>query len=269
VNPKIKSLLFLFFIFSCLLLISINPIKVLYPAPTDDEITYYQPASNGIHNQGISYLQYHPDTKPLPFIYIFYLLDGSIFYTRLLNYILIGITTYFIFKSTGSKLAILYPLIPIFLNGVTLTAEIIKAMFVIISFYYIRYNGFFIGLATIFNPFSILYGVLLNKKNFLYFIIICELFAALLLYLGLFFPYLFWLIQYEQITESQTINWMTLLFLVIFFIIGSKDKTTLKYTILSVIPVLTRPYFNWYYIVPYTILFVGFLLQEKPTKGKH
>lgn len=265
-NPKIKSLLFLSFVFTCLLLVAINPIKVIYPDPTDDERTYYLPASNGIHSQGISYLQTHPDTKPLSFIYIFYLLDGNIFYSRLLNYFLIGITTYFIFKLTESKLSILYPLIPIFLNGATLTDEIIPAMFIVMSFCYMKYNGFFIGLATIFNPFSILYGILLNKKNFAYFIIIGELFVALLLYLGLFFPYLFWLIHYEQLNETQPLNWFTQLFLIIFFIIGSKDKTIMRYAFISTIPLITRPYFNWYYIVPYTILFVGYLIQEKDNR---
>jgi len=267
-RSKINSLLFLAFVFVCLLLISINPIKVLYPDPTDDEITYYQPAAQGIHNQGISYLQYHPDTKPMPFIYIFYILDGSIFYSRFLNYFLIGITTYFIYKLTGSKLAIIYPLIPIYLNGITLTAEIIKAVFVVISFCYIRYNGIFIGLSTLFNPFSILYSILLDKRNFVYFIIIGELFAALLLYLGLFFPYFFWLVGYEQLNESHSINWITVLFLGVFFLIGSKNNTILKYAILSAIPIVTRPFFGWYYISAYTILFIGFLIDNENMKLK-
>lgn len=260
---KLNSFLYILFIFACLLLIALYPLQVLYPAPTDDEVNYYKPASDGMHSQGIDYLKTHPDTKPLSFMYIQYLLNANIVYTRLLNYILIGLTTYFIFKVTGSKLAILYPFIPIFLNGSTLTVEIIKALFVIMSFYYIRINGVFIGLATVFNPFSVLYGIMLNKRNFAYFMVICELFSGLLLYLGLFFPYLTWLFRYESLAETKPLGWIVIAFLGIFYIIGSKDKTILKYAMLSTIPVITRPYFEWYYIVPYTVLFVGYLLETK------
>lgn len=259
-QSKLNSFLFILFIFACLLLIAYSP-YVLYPAPTDDEVNYYKPASDGMHSQGIDYLKTHPDTKPLSFLYIEYLLNGSIVYTRILNYILIGLTTYFIFKVTSSKLAILYPLIPVFLNGMTLTDEIIPAMFVVASFYYIRYNGVFIGLAAVFNPFMILLSPLLNKKNLSYFVIIGSVFAGILLILGLFFPYLTWLIRYEALPETKPIGWIVIAFLIVFYIMGSKDKTILKYAILSTIPVITRPYFEWYYIMPYTVLFVGYLLD--------
>lgn len=265
---KLNSFLFILFIFACLLLIALYPLQVLYPAPTDDEVNYYKPASDGMHSQGIDYLKTHPDTKPLSFLYIEYLLNGSIVYTRILNYILIGLTTYFIFKVTSSKLAILYPLIPIFLNGMTLTDEIIPAMFVVASFYYMQYNGVFIGLAAIFNPFSVLYGFLLNKKNAAYFVIIGSSFAGLLLILGLFFPYLIWLIRYEGLSETKPIGWIVIAFLGIFYIMGSKNKTILKYAILSTIPVITRPYFEHYYIVPYTVLFVGYLLSHTENLNK-
>ncbi len=262
-----KSLLFLFFVCISLILIISNPIKTFYPAPTDDETRFYQPAVQGMQEKGIiEHLIHTPDTKPLPFMYVEYLLGASIFYTRILNYILIAVTTLLIYKLTGSKLAIFYPLIPIFLNGSTLTAEIIKAMFLIASLYYIRYSGIFIGLATIFNPFSILYGAMLNKKNLMYLIIIGEVFAGILLITGLFFPYLYWLIQYENLNESHPIDYLTIALLGMFIIIGSKNKTILKYALLSTIPILSRPYFAHYYIVTITVLFVGYLLEIKQKK---
>lgn len=265
-KQALNSTIFFTFIIGCLFLFILHP-SIFYPQTTDDEKIYIA-ISNGLHSEGIDWIRHHPDSKPISFLSIEYLLKGSVIYTRILNYILIGITTYFIFKVTSSKLSFLYPAIPFALYGQTLNDWIIPAMFIVMSLYYADKCGIFTGLAAVFNPFSVLYLLMLDKKNWIYALIVCGIYANILIYSNLLLGYLVWLIKYESIKQTQyVLDWFAIIFLVLFFVINVSNRKMFYYGLLSAIPILTRPDFNSYYIVAYTVLFVGYLQTTGSVKS--
>lgn len=220
----------------------------------------YKNVSNNFSVSHIQFLYNNVmETKPLTFLVLQKVLnDADPSYTRTLNLFLIIISTILIYKITNNKLSFIYILIPIFLDSMWLTAEIIEITLVLISIQYVKYSGIFIGLATIFRPTALLYSILLKKIQILYVLFIGTIFALVLLYLGLFFPYLYEVTNYVGDTFYGAYSFVIIM--LILLIVMGYNKRMLPYILISSIP-FTIKMFPHYFLPIYTFLFVGFLLN--------
>jgi hypothetical protein len=221
----------------------------------------YQNVSNNFTTDHIRYLENHVmESKPLPFLTLQKVLNSADqTTTRAFNFLLIIICTFLIYKITNNnKFAIFYILIPIFLDSMWLTAEIIEVTFVLLSIRYAERSGIFIGFSTIFRPSGILYTLLLKKKQMLYVIGIGTAYALLLIYLNLFNSYLFEVKNYAA-DGFMGIDLLVVVILVMFIIIGL-NKTMLGYVIATALFFNVKMYPH-YFIPIMTFLFVGFLLN--------
>ncbi len=249
----------IFFILSIIgMSISVNFSNV-FVHKNHDETTWGN-VSNNFTTEHIRYLYNNiMESKPLPFLVVQKVLDGNYIYTRILNYILIFLSTILIYRITNNKLSFLYVLIPMLLDTMWLTAEIFEVFFILLSIRYVDKSGLFTGLAMIFRPSAILYSILLKWKQIPYVVIIGILFSLLLLSLGLLFPY--W---HETTTYSQDgfigIDSLPALYFLMLVAMGITNKKMLPYVIVSAIPLLMKTY--WHYFLPvYTFLFVAYLLN--------
>ena len=225
----------------------------------------YQNVSNNFTIEHIKYLEYNMmESKPLTFLVLQYSLDkANPTYTRLFNLLLIFVCTYLIFKLTDNKLAFLYILIPIALDSMWLTAEIIEVTFVLLSIKYAKNSGIFIGLATIFRPSAIVYSLLIKRKQIWSVLIIGTLFAGILLYLGLFYSYWYEVTNYLG-TRYLGLDMYILLITIMFIIIGL-NKQMLGYILISAIALNIQMYPH-YFLPINTFLFMGFLLNMNEDK---
>ncbi len=221
----------------------------------------YKNVSNNFTVEHIRDLEYNvQEIKPLTFLVLQKSLnDADPFLSRGLNLILIIICTFLIYKITNNKFTCLFILIPIFLDSMWLTAEIIEVTFVLLSIQYANKSGIFIGLSTIFRPSGILYTLLLKKKQMIYVLIIGTIYALILVYLGLFNSYLFAVINYGANDGFFGIEMMVIIILGMFFIIGL-NKRIIGYIIASVLFLSVKMYPH-YFLPIMTFLFVGFLLN--------
>lgn len=248
-----------------LLLLSVIDIIVLedfkrIKEPYSFDEYLYKNVTNNFNVEYIKYLYYNTlETKPLSFLTLQKVLNNADpTYTRGLNLILIIISTFLIYKITSNKFAFLYILIPIFLDSMWLTAEIIEVTFVLLSIRYATNSGLFVGLATIFRPTALLYSVLLKRRQILYVLGIGFIFALILFEVGLFWAY--W---YEVTHYVQTIFIEPDIFVLISFIllaIIGLNRQMLGYIIISAIPLGMKLYPH-YFLPVYTFLFIGFLLN--------
>ncbi len=221
----------------------------------------YKNVSNNFTIEHIRNLEYNvQEIKPLTFLVLQKSLNNADpFFSRGLNLILIIICTVLIYKITNNnKFACLFILIPIFLDSMWLTAEIIEVTFVLLSIKYVNNSGIFIGLSTIFRPSGILYTLLLKKKQMIYVLIIGIIYALILVYLGLFNSYLFAVTNYAQ-DSFFGIEMMVILILGMFFTIGL-NRRMIGYVIASVLFLSVKMYPH-YFLPIMTFLFVGFLLN--------
>ena len=247
-----------------LIVIIANPIN-LSLSPMPDEIQYYQPLVKDWNENGISVIPSHNDTKPLSFLYLQKILraDLTYKYTRLFNFILICAITLVIFKITNRKESFLFIIIPTFLHSLWLTAEIIEVFFVLLSIYYIKDRGIFIGLAAVFRPYAVVYMMLINNKQRAYAILIGILFSIILIYHGLFFPYANHLFNYSVTNHFyDETDYGAIVFLILFAILSSKNKTMLQYGLIACIPLVVKLY-GHYFLPAYTFFFIGYLLYYK------
>lgn len=266
INPKKIVPIFLrngvaifFFITLIWIIISTGFHTILSPYSYDENL--YRGISANFTLDHIKYVYDNVlETKPLPFLFLQKILnDGDPIFTRGFAYILIILSTLLIYKITNNKLSILYILIPIFLDSMWLTAEIIEVFFVLLSIQYVNKSGIFIGLSTVFRPTSILYSFLLRKKQILYVFIIGIIFALILLLTGLFFPYLHEVTFYAGDGFSG-FDMLLLVILIMLVIMGIINKKMFPYIIISAIP-LYMELFPHYFLPVYTFLFVGYLLN--------
>jgi hypothetical protein len=130
---------------------------------------------------------------------------------------------------------------------------------VLLSIQYANKSGIFIGLATIFRPTSILYTLLLKRKQMIYVLIIGTLFAFVLVCLGLFFPYLHEVTSYTK-DGFMGFDVMLLVILVMLLIMGITNKKMFPYVVISAIPLYMELYPH-YFLPVYTFLYVGYLLN--------
>ena len=248
-----------FFVTLIGIMISVNFHTILDPYSYDENL--YIGISNNFTVDHIKYVYNNVlETKPLTFLVLQKTLNsGDPIFTRGFAYLLIVLCTILIYKITNNKLAFLYVLIPIFLDSMWLTAEIIEVFFVLLSIQYVNRGGLFIGLATIFRPTSILYSVLLQKKQILYVFGIGTIFAMVLLALGLFFPYLHEVMSYAGDGFSG-FDLLLLVILVMLVIMGVTNKKMFPYVVISAVP-LYMELFPHYFLPVYSFLYVGYLLN--------
>lgn len=221
----------------------------------------YQNVSNNFTVEHIKYLEYHVmESKPLTFLTLQKVLNNADHTTtRAFNFLLIILCTYLIYKITNdNKFAILYILIPIFLDSMWLTAEIIEVTFVLLSIRYANRSGIFIGLSTIFRPSGIIYTLLLKKKQMLYVFGIGTIYALFLMCIGLFDSYLFEVINYAE-DGFMGLDMLVVVVLVMFVIIGL-NKKMIGYVIATALFLSVKMYPH-YFLPIMTFLFVGFLLN--------
>ena len=197
-----------------------------------DETTYGNIVSDW-NTQGIGVLPSHFDTKPLSFLYIekLFKADETILYTRFLNIVLIVSVTVLFYSLTKRKEAFLYLIIPIFLNLMWLTVEIIEVFFVVLALRYVNQKGLFIGLATLFRPYAILYSILINNTQRLYVLVIGALFSVVLIYYNLFIPYALHLFNYAATGHDfGGIDPLAISFWILMLVVGWKNKEMRKYS---------------------------------------
>lgn len=240
------------------IMFSLNFVTITDPYSWDENL--YNNVSNNFTVEHIRWLEYNMmESKPLTFLLLQHSLGGANpTYTRLFNFLLIIISTLLIYKITNNKFAFLYILIPIALDSMWLTVEIIEIVFILLSIQYANKSGIFVGLATIFRPSAILYSFLLKKWQVLYVILIGTIFSGILLYLGLFYSYWYEVTNYLG-TRYLGLDLYILLITIMFIIIGLNRKM-LGYVIISIIPLNIQMYPH-YFLPVCTFLFVGFLLN--------
>ena len=221
----------------------------------------YKNASNNFTVEHIKYLYNHVmESKPLPFLTLQKVLNNAdLFYTRGFNFLLIIICTFLIYKiSNGNKFSFLYILIPIFLDSMWLTAEIIEVTFVLLSIQYANRSGLFIGLATIFRPSALLYTFLLKSKQMMHVLLIGFLYVIVLIYLGLFFPYVNEVLGYAH-DGFVGLDMFVPVILIMLLIMGL-NKQMSGYVIATGLFLSVKMYPH-YFLPIFTYLFVGFLLN--------
>jgi len=258
-----KRIIFYATFLTMVMLVLFNTNNNLVGSKVFDE-KVYEKLTRDIHNgvngsSTIGVLKHWKEVKPATFVELQYILRAyeTVKYTRALNVVLILLITIFIYDLSKRKEAILFPLIPIFLNSMWLTAEIIEIMFVILAIKYSKFSGILVGLATIFRPYAILYTYTLKKKQLIPVLLIGSMYALFLIYHNWFWGYLERLIEHN-VSEPQIPDLIAFEFLILFVIIGWKTSTT-KYVLASVLPLTML---GAHYFLPiYTWLFLGYLME--------
>lgn len=221
----------------------------------------YKNVSNNFTADHIRYLEYNVmESKPLPFLTLQKVLNNADpLYTRSFNFLLIIIIIFLIYDLTDkNNFAFLYILIPVFLDSLWLTAEVIEVTFVLLSIKYASKSGLFIGLSTIFRPSGIIYTLLLKKKQMLYVLGIGTAYAMLLLYLDLFWSYWYEVTMYAY-DQFVGIDMLVIVILIMFLIIGL-NRQMMGYVIATAL-FLNIKLYPHYFLPIMTFLFVGFLLN--------
>ncbi len=266
IKPRRIPIIFLRYGVAIFLLFSIIGITVNEDfrnirTPYDWDEHLYQNVSNNFTTEHIRYLEYHVmESKPLTFLTLQKVLNNADHTTtRAFNFFLIIVCTFLIYKITNNnKFAAFFVLIPVFLDSMWLTAEIVEVTFVLLSIRYAERSGIFIGLSTIFRPSGILYTLLLKKKQMLYVLGIGTVYALLLMYLNLFNSYLFEVINYAE-DGFMGLDMLVVVILVMFIVIGLNRKM-IGYVICAVLFLNVKMYPH-YFLPIMTFLFVGFLLN--------
>lgn len=212
------------------------------------------------NERGIIAVKEADDNKPLTFLYIQKLLDGDWIKTRLLNALLIIVNTFLIYRLTKRKEAFVYPLFYFFLSSLWLTVEVIETLLLLIMFSVQKWRGWFIGLATIIRPYALLFAIKLTKKELVGLATVLIVFALVLQYHGLLFPYIHRVLEYGSESSYET-DYVAILVLIPLMLIA-RNKELNKWGYISLIPLLFRQ-FGHYFITPYTLFFLSFLKGDK------
>ncbi len=180
-------------------------------------------------------------------------------FTRAFAYLLIGISTYLIYLITNkNKLSFLFVLIPIFLDSMWLTAEIVEVTFVLLSIYYVNRSGIFVGLAMIFRPTAIVYSLIIPNVQKLYVLLIGIIFAIILVILDLFNAYIFEITNYAR-DSFFGIDFFVVVVGIMFLIIGL-NRRMFPYCVATLFSFGVKMYPH-YFLPILTYLFIGFLLN--------
>ena len=228
-----------FFVTAVLLMLFYDEGSNLLPGLMADERTYTTIITQYWSYDGLRAIYGSFETKPPLFLYIWHLTNADIAVTRSINVLLVIINTYLIYSITGNKKAVLYPLIIIFCNSMWLTAETIEVLFLLLAFKYSHKMGVFIALGALFRPYIAFYSVFLNKKNWMYILLIGGVFSVWMLYVDLFFPYLFGLMRYGGSLPNDN-DYLAVFMLLPLFIASSRNKDMLRYAVISMLPLFIR-----------------------------
>lgn len=258
ITPK-DFLFYLIIIIFLIIAFSLTPAR--FGTQIDEAV--YQSIINDWNEKGIDAIKEHNDNKPLPFLYIQKLM-GNQDNARALNMMLILINTMLIYRLSKRYEAILFFMIPLFLNSMWLTVEMLETFFVLLSLNYKNYSGIFIGASVLIRPYSLMFTPLLKKEQWKYVIIIGVMFAVLLMHLGLFFQYGSRVAEYgtsprDEVDYLAFIVWGMMLY------IGYGNKETFRFGLVASIPLLIRSY-GHYFITPYAMFFLGYLIQKQEVK---
>ncbi len=223
-----------------------------------DEVNFYIPHAQNFTLQHFrDVYNANRESNPITFLTLYKVLgNANPTVTRTFNLLLIIICTYLLYKITNNKVSFLYILIPIFLDSMWLTLEIVEILFILLSILYINRSGIFVGLAMIFRPTAILYTLLVSNRQKLSVIVIGVLFSILLLALGLFFPYLHEVTVYAS-DGFPGLDMLVVVILFMFIPIGL-NKHILPYIVVASIPLFIKTYPH-YFLPLFTWLFLGFL----------
>ena len=254
------AILFFALVIGMIVFYNFNTIR--NPDTTDE--TAYKNLANNFTIDHIKYLyQTGLDTKPVSFLFLEKILDNANpVWTRTVNIIFIIIITIILYDLTKNKLASLYFIIPVFLDSMWLTVEIIEVLCVLLAIRYVSKSGIFIGITTIIRPTSILYTLFLKKDQIKSVLIIGTIFAIILLGIGLFFPYLQEVINYSQnsLSNLDMSNAIIIILALILLIIMGLNKEIFKYCVMAIIPLHMR-LFPHYFVPIFSFLFLGFLMN--------
>lgn len=250
----------LFLLFSVVGIIVNENFRTITNPYSYDEIHFYQPhAANFTINHFKDVYNSNMESNPITFLTLYKILDNANpVVTRTFNLFLILICTYLLYKITNNKVSFLYILIPVFLDSMWLTLEIVEIFFILLSMLYVKKSGIFVGLAMIFRPTAILYAFLVSNRQKLSVVAIGILFSILLLAMRLFFPYL----HEVSVYAKDGFPGLDMLVVVILFMLTpiGLNKQILPYIIVSAIPLLVKTYPH-YFLPLFTFLFLGFLLN--------
>jgi len=208
------------------------------------------------------------EIKSVPFmaLQVVFRAYDTLIYTRALNIVLILVVTGLIYDMSKRKEALLFPIIPWFLNGMFLTNEIIEVVIVLFSIKFSKHSGILIGIATLFRPYAIVYTALLKRSQIKYVLGLGLMYVLILLYYDSFTYYLFRVLNYSVVQRlgSSNIDYVSLLFLPLMIFLGYKTKM-FWYGTLAMIP-LTSRMFSHYFIPCFVFFLLGYLLQLKENR---
>lgn len=251
-----KETAFYLAIFIMVLIIAILPPKI-YPDVTNDEKVWQRVSVNWLSVESQS-----QDNKSPLFLLVNHLLriDLTVFYTRLLNYLIMLLCIVIIYSITKRWESILFILIPFFSAPFTLLDISFELLFILLSLKYEQHSGIFTGLAMIFRPYAIVYTLLLERKQQLIVFVIGACYAGFLLISGVFWAYLHTLTSYGSAGLWQFYP-IPFIVLVLFAYAGSENKKLFKYGLVACIPLLIRTW-GHYFIVPTVMYFLSYLSRK-------
>lgn len=264
---EISTVMIIAFFVTISVLLCVNVNNNFYPQSMEDERLYYDLVTNNWNVEGLENAYNGGETKPVSFLVIWKVVDGSRVWTRAINFIIVLFNTYLLFLITKNKLSFLYPLIIAFLNSMWLTAEIIEVMFLLLAFKYQEKQGWFVGLAATFRPYSAVFILLLqNNKHRLCSLSVGAAFSVILIYYGLFIPYANKMLRYGVTEQYYIENDYVALFMMIPLMVSCFHNNKLfLWGVFACIPLLVSMY-GHYFITPYTLFFLGYLLVNSQEK---
>jgi len=230
-----------------------------------DEYTYMN-IVNTWNTHGIVYVfETLNENKTVFFLYLQKIFNADIYSTRLLNLLLIIANTGLIYSISKNKLALLYPLIPLFLNSMWLTVETIEVFFILFGLNYLKkHMGLAVGMACLFRPYAIIYSLFMNKRNLMYIGIIGLLACGIMYMNDILFVYADRVFSYGSGGDSN--RWMepdyiALIMMIPLALAGYKNWQYSKYAFAGMIGFLVQ-IFGHYFIVPYTFFFLAYLAKD-------
>lgn len=239
-----------------------------YSVVNVDEVVYQDTVSkwNANGTAGLQEAYAGAENKPVSFLAIQKVLGADPDKTRTLNLILVVLVTVLIYRITGRVEAMLYPIIPAFLNSWWLTAEIIEVLFVLLAINYKKYEGYYVGLAAVFRPYALLYSAVIRRRQVEYAAVVVGSFAAILQYYGFLWLYIVKLAGYgvTAIANNSYYDPIAIAFYFPMLILASQNKEMLKYGLIASVPLLFRQ-FGHYFIPSYSLFFLGYLCSKNTT----
>jgi hypothetical protein len=213
------------------------------------------------------------DNKSPVFLWVMYVLqiDHTVLYTRLLNYMILLIITYLMYRQTKRVEVLFVPIFVIYTDLPILYDTTLELVFVLLAVNFPQHSGLFTGLAGISRPYAFAYTVLLKRKQALVTIIIGLALVVIMYLTGGLLPY--WREVTTYGTTSDYSYWWrystffeSALILSLTIVTWAPRKKLFQFACMSCLPLLLRTY-GHYYIVP-TVLFFYLYCQQLSLQTK-